>query len=303
VREVLLSIDSPGGTVQGLFETLGELEAFGKPLRAVSSMACSAAYALAAMCGSIEARTGVSFFGSVGVAAAIFVDPAVVDVTNADSPDKRPDVTTDEGKAAVQKELDAIFAEFASAIARGRGTTVDAVKQEFGRGATVLAADAKARGMIDSVAMPKARQSTASQPAPDGLAQLLATRLPEESAEAYIRRCGALLGRAGVSAPHLAPSAPRETLEQAITRVSAELPTAFATSSPTISPALLSALQPESTGAEQAEPTLGELTAAIRTFTAEQGDGRPKKKASRGALAAAVAEQQDALEWGEDVVP
>lgn len=295
VREVVLSIDSPGGTVQGLFETLGELEVFSKPLRAVSSMACSAAYALAAMCGSIEARTSVSFFGSVGVAAAIFVDPAVVDVTNADSPAKRPDVTTEEGKATVQKELDAIFAEFAGAIARGRETTIEAVTQDFGRGATVLAGEAKAHGMIDSIATSKTRQPAPSSAARESLAELLATRLPEESAEAYVRRCGALLERAALPSVLPGRTAHRETLEQAMARVSAEMPGPFAGDNPAVTPALLAAVAATPARDDAAEPTLEELTTAIENVVAEQR-AKPQTPPSRDALAAAV-EGQQALDW------
>ena len=65
----MLSIDSPGGTVAGLFETLAALDATGKSIRVRSSAAHSAAYAIAAVAGPIEAVTPVSMFGSIGVAA------------------------------------------------------------------------------------------------------------------------------------------------------------------------------------------------------------------------------------------
>src|SRR5581483_2432164 len=122
VRSVVLAVDSPGGTVDGLFETLASIE----QLRAARSTsvaarnAQSAAYALAAAAGPITATGPASAFGSVGVAIAFHGDETVVDITSTNAPNKRPDVTTPEGKAVVQGELDAYHELFVDAIARGR---------------------------------------------------------------------------------------------------------------------------------------------------------------------------------------
>ena len=63
-----------------------------------------------------------------------------------------PDVTTEEGKALVREELDALHELFAEAIAEGRGTTVEKVNENFGQGGMLLAGAALKRGMIDTVA-------------------------------------------------------------------------------------------------------------------------------------------------------
>ena len=55
------------------------------------------------------------------------------------------------------KYLDAANDLFVDAIARGRGTSKDTVSKEYGRGTTMFAADAKKRGMIDSIARPALR--------------------------------------------------------------------------------------------------------------------------------------------------
>jgi ClpP class serine protease len=147
-------IDSPGGQVDGLFETIAAIDAFkatGKPLKVRASNAQSAAYALAAAAGRIEATSPASSFGSIGVAAAFVVSDKVVSVTSTDAPNKRPDVATDAGRAIVREQLDAIHELFVGAIAKGRGTTAAAVNKEFGRGATVLAGEARRRGMIDAI--------------------------------------------------------------------------------------------------------------------------------------------------------
>lgn len=153
VKDAVLAIDSPGGSIDGLFDALAAIQAFDKPLRAVvSNTAASAAFAIAAQADSISATNRAARFGSVGIAANFIVDESVVTITSTEAPNKRPDVTTEAGKAAVREELDALHEIFAEAIASGRNTTVDKVNSDFGQGATLLAGDALKRGMIDKIA-------------------------------------------------------------------------------------------------------------------------------------------------------
>lgn len=169
VREIQLQVSSPGGQVSGLFETLAALQGTRKPIRSRASLAASAAFALVAVAGPIEAVTPASAFGSIGVATSIYVDAGVVDIASTEAPKKRPDVTTPEGVAAVRAELDQIHELFANAIAKGRGTTSAAVNADFGRGGVLLAKQAKAAGMIDSIAsQPRARRSAGSSAAAPG---------------------------------------------------------------------------------------------------------------------------------------
>jgi len=171
IKSAMLYIDSPGGNVDGLFETLAAIESFRaqKPLSVKAANAQSAAFAIAAVAGRIEAIGVASNFGSIGTATSYFVDDSIIDITNSDSPDKRPDPTTEEGKAVVVRYLDAVNELFVDAIARGRGNgvTVKEVKENYGRGATLLAGEAKKRGMIDSIAKPALRavggQTTAAE--------------------------------------------------------------------------------------------------------------------------------------------
>ncbi len=160
VKSVLLRVDSPGGNVDGLFDALAAIQAFTKPISVLANMACSAAFAIAAAAGKITATNPAATFGSIGVAASLRRDPGVVSLTSTEAPDKRPDVTTDEGKAVIVRYLDATHDLFADAIAVGRGTTIAKINTEFGRGASLLAEEAFRRGMIDSVVpMPKTSNS------------------------------------------------------------------------------------------------------------------------------------------------
>ena len=162
VKNIVLDVNSPGGTVAGLFETLAALEAFPKDIRVRASQADSAAYAIAVVAGPIEAKTMASEFGSIGVATAFFVDDEVVDITSTEAPNKRPDISTDEGKAVVREHLDAIHELFVDAIASARGTSPKTVNETFGRGSVLLAAEAKSRGMIDKIPARKSAKKSAA---------------------------------------------------------------------------------------------------------------------------------------------
>lgn len=159
VREIVFSIDSPGGMVDGFFpliEDIAAARASGAKLRVLASNAHSAAYGIAAAVGPITATSRVASFGSVGVAVSAFVlgdmIGKVVDMTNTDAPEKRPNFGTPEGRAVMVKYLDQLGAEFMGAIAQGRGITTDAVAAGYGRGASMLAGPALAAGMIDGIA-------------------------------------------------------------------------------------------------------------------------------------------------------
>lgn len=155
VENITMFVDSPGGSVHGLFETIAAIEATKKPISVTSSMACSAAYAIAATAGPITATSVGSMFGSIGIVATGRKDDDVVEVTSTKAPNKRKDVGTPEGKAALVGELDALHELFADAIATGRGVTADTVNATFGEGGTLLANEAQKRGMIDNVTTAK----------------------------------------------------------------------------------------------------------------------------------------------------
>lgn len=172
VKRVQWMFSSPGGMVDGFFDLLPAIETFQKPAEVLASMACSAAFGLAAMAGKITATSPGSEFGSVGVVRTYFADgPAAselqIDVTSTAAPNKRPDVTTPEGLAVVRQELDVQHDLLADAIARGRTragrkTSKAQVNSDFGLGGSVYAEDAAAKGMIDRAPPRKPRGATSS---------------------------------------------------------------------------------------------------------------------------------------------
>jgi ClpP class serine protease len=82
----------------------------------------------------------------------------VVNIASTEAPNKRPDLTTAEGKNVVRGELDALHDLFVDAIGRGRKNatgeafSAERINANFGRGGVLLAKEAKENGLIDQTA-------------------------------------------------------------------------------------------------------------------------------------------------------
>lgn len=152
VDNIVLDIDSGGGQHEGLFDAMAAVQMAKKPVRAViSNVGASAAFGLATQAGEVFASNRAARIGSVGVAVEMRIDPNTLTLSSEKAPKKRPDLTTPEGKAIVQEELNAMHDLFVESIADGRGTTVKKVNANFGQGGTLLADEALSQGMIDGI--------------------------------------------------------------------------------------------------------------------------------------------------------
>ncbi len=194
VKKIELSIDSPGGTFAGLFDAIDALQAAEKPMTAiVSNLAASAAFAIASQADTIVAKSRAATFGSIGIVATFIVFEHEVEITSTEAPNKRPDVTTDEGRAIVRAQLDEMHALFVGAIATGRKTDVETVNKDFGRGSIMLADSALERGMIDSVetltlvSLNKQAKSVANKVEPQEKKQMDLATLRTEHPELYAK--------------------------------------------------------------------------------------------------------------------
>lgn len=156
VETIIMDINSPGGSVLGLFDAMQAISDSAKPVVAkVRGMAASAAYGLASQADRIEATNEGAFFGSIGVMTTMRKDDETITITSSNAPNKVPDLETTEGLEEIRRHLDAIHDQFVGMIAKGRGTTVEDVNANFGRGSVFLAQQAEARGMVNCVSCSK----------------------------------------------------------------------------------------------------------------------------------------------------
>ena len=170
VDRIVMVYDTPGGVVSGMGEAAEAIRAAGKPVTAyVTGMAASAGYWLASQAREIVADRA-AMLGNIGVVASVSRQEAPAqdgrrshEVVSSNAPNKRPDPTTEEGRAALQEHVDAIERVFMADVARGRNVTLATVRAEFGRGATVAAARAVELGMADRIGTLEGVLKTRSQ--------------------------------------------------------------------------------------------------------------------------------------------
>lgn len=159
VKAITMRFDSGGGSISGMFDAIAAMQTTKKPIHAVvGTMAASAAYGLASQADTIEAHNRASMTGSVGIVVDAHINENQVSVTSSNAPNKRPDLSTDAGRAVLREQLDAVEDLFIEAIADGRTSNVETVRADFGQGAVLLADEALKRGMIDTIA-PQGLQS------------------------------------------------------------------------------------------------------------------------------------------------
>lgn len=154
VKAILLEINSPGGQVDGVNEAADMIAAAEKPIVAyVGGTAASAAYWLASAADRIVVDA-TARLGSIGVVTTVNVDKnakdGTVEIVSSQSPNKRADVTTAEGRSVVQAQVDSIADVFIDAVAANRGVSRDVVIGEFGGGSVKIGRAAIAAGMADS---------------------------------------------------------------------------------------------------------------------------------------------------------
>jgi signal peptide peptidase SppA len=164
VKSIVMDIDSPGGTVNGVPELADEIYQARtvKPVVAVAnSQAASAAYYLASQASDIVAIPSGEV-GSIGVFAAhedlskaLESRGSKVSLISAGKykTEGNPfEPLNDEAKAAIQEKVNHFYDMFVNAVARGRNTTPDAVRNGYGQGRMLNAEPARRAGMVDRVA-------------------------------------------------------------------------------------------------------------------------------------------------------
>lgn len=163
VQAIVIDVDSPGGSVEGVPELAAEIRngRAQKPVIAVSNCLCaSAAYWLAAQCSEIYVSPS-SLTGSVGVYMAHEDDSKMLDemgvkVTLVKYGENKAggnpyEPLSDSARADMQYLVDSVGAMFDADVAKGRKVSQAKVRESFGQGKVFGAQDAIKLGMADKI--------------------------------------------------------------------------------------------------------------------------------------------------------
>jgi signal peptide peptidase SppA len=164
VSQILIDIDSPGGSVYGVAELADEIISARaqKPVIAIAnSLAASAAYWIGA-CASEFYVTPGGEVGSIGVWQAhqdyskAMVEAGVKTTLISAGKFKvegNPYTPLDEdAQAFMQSRVDDYYAAFTKAVAKGRGVAIAQVRDGMGQGRVLGAEAALASNMVDGIA-------------------------------------------------------------------------------------------------------------------------------------------------------
>lgn len=161
VSAILLNVDSPGGEAAGVSEFADMIYAARarKPVVAyVDGDAASAGYWLASAASEVVIND-TALLGSIGVVFSVTDSREAdaksgrkrYDIVSSQSPYKRVDVATDEGRAKLQATADAMAQVFVEKVARFRGVSRETVLSDFGQGDVFVGQAAVQAGLADRI--------------------------------------------------------------------------------------------------------------------------------------------------------
>jgi signal peptide peptidase SppA len=156
IKAIILDIDSPGGEVNGVSELSSMIhEARGKkPIIAYASGdAASGAYWIASAADEIVVSE-TSALGSIGVVGMYRADDEnnkTIEIVSSQSPHKRLDVSSDEGRIRLQARIDSMADVFINAIARHRNIDPQTILSDYGGGDVMIGQNAILAGLADRI--------------------------------------------------------------------------------------------------------------------------------------------------------
>lgn len=162
ISGVMLKMDTPGGEASGADEFAQMVfdARKRKPVYAhISGMGASAGYWIASAAERIYV-SDLANVGSIGVIAGVQTSKEregdrtrTYEFVSSQSPNKRPDMESDEGRRVMQARVDEMAAVFIAAVARNRNVSAEDVISKFGKGGVLIGANAVAAGMADEVGL------------------------------------------------------------------------------------------------------------------------------------------------------
>lgn len=164
ISGIVLDVDSPGGSVDGVEEISREIYQARKQKRVVAvanTLAASAAYYIATAAEEL-AVTPSGEVGSIGVymlhqdMSSAYEQQGIKNTLIKAGKYKAEGNPwmglDDDAKASLQNQIEAHYDMFVKAVGRNRNVSVDTVRNGFGEGRTVMAKEAVKLGMADKVA-------------------------------------------------------------------------------------------------------------------------------------------------------
>lgn len=163
VGRIILDVDSPGGSVDGITEAAAAVRqvARSKPVVAVANtLMASAAYWIGSQAGQVIASPS-AMVGSIGVYGTWIGESRALDRLGfdveifsagrfkAEGHPARP--LTDPARQHLQESVDDSYFDFIGDVATGRSTTRTAVRTGYGEGRALTARPARAANLVDRI--------------------------------------------------------------------------------------------------------------------------------------------------------
>lgn len=152
-----LVIDSGGGVVNGVSEFANFIyENRDRITSVVKGYACSAAFWVASACGRMYVED-TSMVGSVGVITTAYDDVKLHEsvgvvkkvITSTKSPNKAPDIKTEQGVNEIKRTTDELCEYFINAVARNRNMDKEQIVKLLENGGVITGKQAVERNIAD----------------------------------------------------------------------------------------------------------------------------------------------------------
>ena len=163
VKSVLLDVNSPGGSVAGISDTVDSLQALRsqKPVSAFAGdLMASAGYWLGSTSDHITANK-MSTVGSIGVIGTHMevskllekagITPTVLRAGEHKALASQYEPLTDKARAQMQDRLDAVYTQFVDHVASQRGVSYPVAHSQMANGKEFFGEAAKSAGLVDAV--------------------------------------------------------------------------------------------------------------------------------------------------------
>lgn len=164
ISQILIEIDSPGGSVYGTGELFAEIYSArsAKPVVAIAnSLAASAAYWVGCAASEFYVTPGGEV-GSIGVwqahedwsqaLASEGVKPTLISAGKYKVEGNPYEPLGEDAQAFMQSRVDDYYAAFTKSVAKGRGVSIDSVRNGMGQGRVLGSDAALAEKMVDGIA-------------------------------------------------------------------------------------------------------------------------------------------------------